>query len=61
MCYMNAAVICYQPHRLAAGDRFELRYRIVVHPGHWDAERLQQEYQRYLEQARQFHRIKEGQ
>jgi hypothetical protein len=49
MTYFSPAVICYGPHTLEAGDRFTLRYRVVVHPGRWDAQRLRAEYERFAE------------
>lgn len=38
--YFSPAVICYRPHTLKAGESFTLRYRVVAHPGRWDADRL---------------------
>lgn len=49
MHYFSPAVICYQPHTLKAGENMTLRYRLVVHPGHWDAERLRQEAAHFAE------------
>jgi len=40
MTFCNAAVLAPAPRRLAAGERFTLRYRVCVHPGRWDAARL---------------------
>lgn len=40
MTFFTPAVICDQPHRLPAGERLRLRYRVCLHPGRWDAERL---------------------
>ncbi|MEI7729694.1 MAG: PmoA family protein [Verrucomicrobiota bacterium] len=47
MKYYSPAVVCYQPHILKAGTRMTLRYRVFVHPGRWDAARLETEYNRY--------------
>jgi hypothetical protein len=47
MRYFSPAVICYQPHRLKAGEKLALRYRVLVHPGRWGADRLRAEMQRY--------------
>ena len=47
MRYFSPAVICYQPHTLKAGEKMTLRYRLIVHPESWDAERLQREWQRF--------------
>lgn len=43
MSFFSPAVICYGPHAMRRGDGFTLRYRVVVHPGRWDTERLLQE------------------
>jgi len=43
MSYFSPAVLCYQPLPLRAGASFTLRYRVVVHPGRWDAVRLRDE------------------
>ncbi len=43
MSFFTPAVICYTPHEMQRGDSFALRYRILVHPGRWDAGRLQEE------------------
>ncbi len=40
MKYFSPAVICYKPHTLTAGQAFTLRYRIIIHPGRWDAGQL---------------------
>lgn len=40
MTFCNAAVLAPAPRRLAANESFTLRYRVVVHPGRWDAARL---------------------
>jgi type 1 glutamine amidotransferase len=47
MSFFTPAVICYEPLVLHAGDSFVLRYRILVHPGRWDAERLRKEAARF--------------
>jgi L-alanine-DL-glutamate epimerase-like enolase superfamily enzyme len=46
MSFVNAAVLCWQPLELARGDGFTLRYRVLVHPGRWDAARLAVERRR---------------
>lgn len=40
MTFFTPAVLCYQPHRLGRGEGFDLRYRVVVHPGRWGPEHL---------------------
>jgi hypothetical protein len=47
MSYFSPAVICYAPHTLPAGQSLTLRYRVIVHPDRWDAERLQAEYAQF--------------
>ena len=47
MSYFSPAVICYGPHRLEAGQSMTLRYRVIVHPEFWDADRLKVEYARF--------------
>jgi len=47
MGYMNAALIMYEPLELKAGEKLKLRYRLIVHPGRWDAAKLKAEAARY--------------
>lgn len=47
MTYFSPAVIHDAAHRLAAGDSFTLRYRIVVHPGRFDSKTLRRHYNRF--------------
>jgi hypothetical protein len=47
MHFFTPAVICFQPHTLKAGARLTLRYRVMAHPGRWDAARLGAELKRY--------------
>ncbi|HLX64210.1 MAG TPA: DUF6807 family protein [Planctomycetota bacterium] len=42
MCFFNAAALCFEPLRVKAAQSFTLRYRIVVHPGSYDAAKLVQ-------------------
>jgi hypothetical protein len=48
MSYYSPAVICYGPHTVEAGEGFTLRYRVLVHDGRWDAERLKAESKRFV-------------
>jgi hypothetical protein len=48
MCYFSPSVLCYGPHTIKAGQSLTLRYRLIVHPGRWDAERLRAERKRFL-------------
>lgn len=50
MRFVNAAVLCFGPHTLKQGESFTLRYRVILHPGRWTPERLQQEAERYQRQ-----------
>jgi len=47
MSYFSPAVLCYGPHTLKAGESLTLRYRVLVHPARWDADRLKQEVERF--------------
>jgi len=47
MSYFSPAVLCYGPHTLKAGESLTLRYRVLVHPGRWNADRLKQEVARF--------------
>jgi len=49
MTYFNPAVICYEPYTLPAGRSFTLRYRVIVHPGHWGVPDLQRELARFVQ------------
>jgi len=51
MHYFSPAVICYQPHTLKAGHEMTLRYRVIVHPGRWNAEQLGEASKRYMAAA----------
>lgn len=41
MRYFSPAVICYGAHKMKSGESFTLRYRVILHPGRWDVERLE--------------------
>jgi hypothetical protein len=47
MSFFNPAVLCYGPLTVDAGQGITLRYRVFVHPGRFDAERLRAEYERF--------------
>ncbi|HNQ87333.1 MAG TPA: PmoA family protein [Verrucomicrobiota bacterium] len=47
--YLNAAWLQLEPYALPAHGRLTLRYRVIVHPGRWTAERLAAEQRRYAE------------
>ena len=48
MSYYSPAVICYKPHTINASESLTLRYRVIVHSGKWNADRLGQEYERFV-------------
>ena len=41
MSYLNAALLTDEPLELEARKRMILRYRLIIHPNRWDAQRLQ--------------------
>jgi hypothetical protein len=47
MSFFSPALLCYKPMTLRPGGRLTLRYRVVVHPGRWDAGRLDAEYRKF--------------
>ena len=50
--FAQPAVLYYGAHRLAANESLVLRYRVIVHPGRWSADRLKQEVARFTAQVR---------
>ena len=38
--FFNAAFLLKEPYTLAKGETLTLRYRVHIHPGRWDAEKL---------------------
>ncbi len=47
MSFFNPALLSPATLSLRAGEKMTLRYRILVHPGRWDAARLRAEHVRY--------------
>ena len=47
MRYFSPAVLCFQPHTIKAGQSLCLRYRVIVHAGRWDSEKLRREIEQY--------------
>jgi hypothetical protein len=47
MRYFSPAVLCFGPHTLEAGQTLCLRYRVLMHPGRWDAETLRGAFENY--------------
>lgn len=42
MNFVNAALLFHEPYDLAEGAELALRYRVVVHDGLWDPDRIQE-------------------
>jgi hypothetical protein len=42
--FLNAALLFHEPMTLAAGESLTLRYRVLVHDGVWDADRIRDEH-----------------
>jgi type 1 glutamine amidotransferase len=47
MSFFSPALLCYGPMTLKAGQRWTLRYRVIVHQDRWDAARLKAEYEEF--------------
>jgi type 1 glutamine amidotransferase len=47
MSFFTPAILCYEPMTLEAGRTLALRYRVIVHSGRFNAERLRREYERF--------------
>ncbi len=48
MNFFSPAVVCLKPHVLPAGESMTLRYRVIVHPGRWDAAQLKKAHAEYV-------------
>jgi len=46
--YFNAAFLFNEPLKVAQGETLRLRYRVLVHDGIWDADRLNRAYADYI-------------
>ena len=51
MSYYSPAVICYAPYTMNAGDKLTLRYRVIVHSGQWNRDRLAKELERFVNES----------
>lgn len=51
MSFFNAALLVPGVLKLREGERFRLRYRVIVHPGRWDAARLRDAVAAYQEDS----------
>jgi hypothetical protein len=49
--YFNAAFLFNEPLNVASGETLRFRYRVLVHDGVWDADRLNAAYQTYVSEA----------
>ena len=47
--FFNAAFLLKEPYTLAKGETLALRYRVHIHPGRWDAEKLKACLDAYVE------------
>ncbi|MCO6045304.1 PmoA family protein [Aeoliella sp. ICT_H6.2] len=47
--YINAALLHDNPLKLQENKELKLRYRLIAHPGQWDAKRLQAEHESFDE------------
>ena len=48
--YFSPAILWSEPYRLAAGQRFTLRYRILVHPGRGEKNAIDSEWRTFASQ-----------
>lgn len=46
--FVNAAFLWDDPLTIAANEDLDLRYRVIVHDGHWDTDRIGAEYARWV-------------
>jgi hypothetical protein len=46
--FVNAAFLWHGPRTVAAGDVLEIRHRVVVHDGRWDADRCMAAWERWV-------------
>ena len=49
--FLNAAILFHEPMPLAANEPLELRYRILVHDGMWQAQDVRDQFERYVAEA----------
>jgi hypothetical protein len=49
--YVNAAFLFNEPLSVRAGEPLALRYRVIVHDGSWERDRLESQYQAWLGSA----------
>jgi hypothetical protein len=47
MSFFTPAFLCFKPLKLPRGAKLALRYRVIVHPGRFDAARLKAESDRF--------------
>ena len=51
MTFINAALLFDQPLSLASGEELRLRYRVLVHDGIWEQDRLEAERARFSSES----------
>jgi hypothetical protein len=49
--FLNAAFLFHEPMTMAEHATLRLRYRVLVHDGAWEAERLAAEFERYTKEV----------
>jgi hypothetical protein len=49
--FLNAALLQLEPYTLGAGQRLVLRYRVFIHPGRWNAARLQEQQAQFAREV----------
>lgn len=50
--FLNASLLQLEQYRLPAREKMLLRYRVYVHPGRWDASRLEKEQARFVREQK---------
>jgi hypothetical protein len=50
--YFNAAFLFNEPLNVASGETLHFRYRVLIHDGVWNADRLNEAYRAYVSEAR---------
>lgn len=49
--FLNAAFLFHEPLSVGAGEPLRLRYRVIVHDGMWDADRVDEAWDAYIAEA----------
>jgi len=48
MVYFSPAVLCFDSYTLSKNEILTLKYRIIIHPGRWDASELTKKHKHFL-------------